>query len=195
MTQLTAVRAAAALLLSLSAAAFAEGPICSIPQSPRNIDPKAVPSPYDGTSTTSIVAKVLPDSIVYVPRAGGEPQTLWRCGQHYHFPIENPQGCQGELPATAPGEHPEVGQWVEIHTVYAAKACPCADCCDPETLSCCLAPPFLVRAFAAKLTADGSYQPIETPPGRPLAEWSGSTTGVSEPEECTRGSVELPPGL
>jgi hypothetical protein len=35
--------------------------------------------------------------------------------------------------------------------------------------------PFLVRAFNAKVTAGGSG-PIEPPPGRPLAEWSGSTT-------------------
>ena len=184
MSRVTLGRAAAAVLLcvSLTPAALAGGPVCSNPQSPRNIDPKAVPSPYNGTSTTSIVTKVMPDSIVYTPRAGGEAQTLRRCGQHYHFPIENPQGCRAEVPCAAPQEQPAPGQWVEIHTVYAAKVR--TENCDPETLDCCAEAPFLVRAFAAKVTAGGSYQPIETPSGRPLAEWSGSTTGVSKPDEC-----------
>jgi hypothetical protein len=184
MSTLASGRAAAVLLLCVSVVppALAEGPACSIPQSPRNIDPNVVPSPYNGKSPVSIVTNVQPGSIVYTPRAGGAPQTLLRCGQHYHFPIENPQGCQGEVPCTAPHEMPAPGQWVEIHTVYAAKVR--TDGCDPETLDCCVEAPFLVRAFAARVTAGGVYQPIEPPLGRPLGEWSGSTTGPSQPAEC-----------
>jgi hypothetical protein len=121
-----------------------------------------------------------PDSIEYTPRAGGNPTTLSRCGQHYHLPIEAPQGCKGEI---TPGKKPQPGNWVEIHTVYASKVG--HDKCNPETLECCEAGPFVVRAFAAQVTAKGTDEPIVPPPGLPLAEWSGSTTGADkEPEQC-----------
>jgi len=179
--------AAAVLVVAFAARGWAAGPVCSNPQSPRNIDPKAVPSPYDGKSTTSIVKLLGPDSIEYTPRAGGAPTTLYRCGQHYHLPIENPEGCASTAPATRAksakaGDGAKPGDWIEVHTVYAAKVR--HDGCDPETLACCETAPFLVRAFSAKVTAQGADTPIVVPPGRPLAEWSGSTTGAALPDEC-----------
>ena len=163
-----------------------DGPSCSNGQSPRFLDRGARPSPYQLAADASFLARVGAGSVVYLPRPGGPPQTLHRCGQHYHFPIENPQGCRGEGAATlAAGDGaPPPGSWVEVHTVYAANAEPPPDC-DPETLACCTEPPFVVRAFSAKVTARGGDRPIEPPGGLPLAEWSGSTTGPDrEPGEC-----------
>jgi hypothetical protein len=184
MTTLTAFRAVL-MMFALVAPAAAQVPPCSIPQSPRNVDPKASPNPYNGTYSTSIVELTKdPDVLVYKPRPGITSQALFRCGQHYHFPIETPQGCKGEMPAKAEaGEKPKPGQWVEVHTVYAARVR--SGGCDPETLDCCETPPFVVRAFSAKVTAGGVPEPIPPPTGRPLAEWSGSTTGAEkEPNEC-----------
>jgi hypothetical protein len=175
------LRLCAALAISgLATPAVADSPACAIPQSPRSIDRDSRPSPYDATAHTSIVRVLDPDSIEYSPRAGGPPTTLFRCGQHYHLPIEAPQGCRGEV---TPGEHPKPGSWVELHTVYASQVR--HDGCNPETLECCQTGPFLVRAFAARVTAQGPDTPILPPPGLPLAEWSGSTTGADkEPEQC-----------
>ncbi len=184
----TSVLLAVALVLSGLPLAAAEGPTCSNPQSPRNIDLKSRPSPYFLTANNSIVSDATPESLVYLPRSGGPAQKLMRCGQHYHFPIENRQGCQGEpasLKGTGSCETRPVrpGDWIEIHTVYAAKVK--SGGCDPETLECCEEGPFLVRAFEAKVTKDGRGGAIVPPPGRPLAEWSGSTTGCEkEPGEC-----------
>jgi hypothetical protein len=170
------------LCSALLASARAAGPTCTN-QSPRLLHPQTLP-PYDATSSTSFVVSIGPDSIVYKPRSGGTTQTLYRCGQHYHYPTETPQGCRGELPPTGePGTRPAPGQWVEVHTVYAAKVR--HEGCDPETLDCCLEAPFLVRAFGAKVTAGGTAGPILVPTGRPLAEWSGSTTSPDKvPDEC-----------
>lgn len=158
-----------------------EGPVCDNAQSPRNVDRRAHPSPYQLTSQDSFVGRVGADSIVYLPRPGGAPQTLYRCGQHYHFPIETPQGCKGEGAMNEPASHavPPPGSRVEIHTAYAANRDAPPDC-DPETLACCTDPPFLVRAFSATVTEGGEAGPIVTPDGRPLAEWSGSTTGPEQ---------------
>jgi hypothetical protein len=171
---------AALLIFALSARGNDEGLACSNPQSPRNIDLQAQPPPYDGASHTSIVKVLTPESIEYTPRAGGPPKTLYRCGQHYHLPIEDPQGCQDEI---TPSPEPKPGNRVEVHTVYAAKVR--TEGCDPETLGCCEAGPFLVRAFSARVTAKGADEPIVPPAGLPLAEWSGSTTNADkEPGEC-----------
>jgi hypothetical protein len=193
--------AAALLLLAVvgapaSAAEFA--PACSNAQSPRD-----VVAQIDGQSGRSIVEAVDAERVIYTPRDGGESRKLSRCGQHYHFPIENHQRCAGEIAAPEElGRHatmggddghagnPGPGDVVEVHTVFAARVdpnhCPSAgDCCDPESLDCCKEGPFVVRAFNATVTAGGEPGPIETPPGRPLAEWSGSTTGLDrEPREC-----------
>jgi len=178
------------VLLAVSLAALgvspadAQGPTCPSPQSPRNIGVKSRPSPYFLTSNNSTVSEATPESLVYLPRSGGPGQKLLRCGQHYHYPIENRQGCPRES-ASRPGEASPVkpGDWIEIHTVYAAKVR--SGGCDPETLECCEEGPFIVRAFEAQVTRDGRSGAIVPPPGRPLAEWSGSTTGrEKEPDEC-----------
>ncbi len=180
------------VLLAAALAAFgmslaaAEGPTCPSPQSPRNITRQSRPSPYFLTSNNSIVSDATPESLVYLPRTGGPGLKLMRCGQHYHYPIENHQGCpSAPHKGTVSGETGPVkpGDWIEIHTVYAAKVKNGG--CDPETLECCEEGPFLVRAFEAKVTADGHGGPIVPPPGLPLAEWTGSTTGREEkPGEC-----------
>ncbi|MFL6234827.1 MAG: hypothetical protein ACJ76N_16960 [Thermoanaerobaculia bacterium] len=168
--------------------AVAEGPTCPNPQSPRNVDSRSRPSPYFLTSNNSIVRDATPESLVYLPRSGGPGQKLLRCGQHYHYPSENRQGCPRESASqkgAVSGEPAPVkpGDWIEVHTVYAAKVK--SGGCDPETLECCEEGPFLVRAFQAKVTRDGRGGAIVPPPGRPLAEWSGSTTGrEKEPGEC-----------
>jgi len=185
----TLTTCAAVVLLAAAAAGADQAPACANGQSPRNVDRRADPSPYQLTGHTSFIGRTEPGSLVYLPRPGGEPQTLYRCGQHYHFPIETPQGCRGETPeastkaASTKAAPPPPGSRIEIHTVYAAnRAAPPG--CDPETLGCCTDPPFLVRAFSATVSERGEG-PIEPPAGRPLAEWSGSTTGPeSAPGEC-----------
>ena len=172
---------AALLLAAACASAAPEGAYCPDAQSPRNIDP-ARPSLYQLAAGTSFVEGAGAESAVYLPRPGGAPRTLHRCGQHYHLPIENPQGCDGE--AGGQEAPPPPGTRIEIHTVYAANAVPPPGC-DPETLACCTEGPFLVRAFSATVTAGGKDGPISVPAGHPLAEWSGSTTGAeAEPGEC-----------
>ncbi len=168
------------LVFALSARGSEDAVTCSIPQSPRKIDLQAHPSPFDGVAHTSVVKVLTPDSIEYTPRAGGPASTLYRCGQHYHLPIESPQGCTDEI---TPSPEPKAGNRVEVHTVYAFKVR--TDGCDRETLGCCEAGPFLVRAFSARVTAKGTDEPIVPPAGLPLAEWSGSTTGPDkEPAQC-----------
>jgi len=153
-------------------------------QSPRNLDRASQPPPLYGTSDKSIVGRVAPDTIEYIRRPGDSPQILRRCSQHYHYPIEDPQGCPGELPPTAtPGTLPPAGQWVEIHTAYAARVAEV--CVDPEGTDCCLEQPVVVRGFSAKVTEEGGDGPIVEPSGWPLFEWSGSTTGPDKvTNEC-----------
>jgi hypothetical protein len=177
----------AALLLVLSVPGAAQQPSCPNPQSPRNLNPQATPSPYDQRSQQSIVAWSPPAKTVqYRARPNCAPQTLRFCGQHYHSPVENTQGCRGEVrPAeTAAGVEVKPGDLVEIHTVYAARVHPFDDC-DPVTLECCEAGPFVVLAYSATVTRGGPEEPIVPPTGRPLAEWSGSTTNADRyPGEC-----------
>lgn len=186
---ITSCAVSLAVLVVAAPASFAENPVCDHGQSPRDVDPNAEPSLYALTAHVSFVGHAHADSLTYLPRAGGPPLTLVRCGQHYHFPIENHQGCDGEWAASeaameSDGAVPPPGSWVEVHTVYAAKRRP-PDECDSETLSCCKEGPFLVRAFNARVTAEGGGGAIIPPSGRPLAEWSGSTTGPdTEPNQC-----------
>jgi len=165
---------------------------CPIPQSPRNIDPKPFPGVYNGTPPSR------PDSwvtgIVGAATIQYQGQTLYRCDQHYHVPVENTQGCPGEKDGTLPpkGEVPPPEQWIEVHTVYAATRpvvtpeCPYPDKLDHSGLGCCQKAPFVVRGFSAKVTSGGSIvppgTPIIPPVGRPLAEWTGSNTG--DGQEC-----------
>lgn len=182
----TACLGAGLLITALLLPVTAEESTCSNFQSPRNIGPNA---PYNGTSDWSIVERILTNNrIVYRPRAGGPYPTLYLCGQHYHFPIETPQGCNGEIPPAGLAQGP--GQYVEIHTVYAANQ-QRPPGCDPETLNCCTTEPILVRGFIARVTAGGQDRPIVPPTGFPLAEWTGSATSPdSTPGECKAPAVQ-----
>ena len=164
---------------------------CSIPQSPRNI--QAYPFPgglYDGKRPDSFVTDV--DGAKTIKYKG---QTLLRCDQHYHVPVENTQGCPNERSGTPPHDGPPPpDQWVEIHTVYSPQIKDAPECKDPvdQNLSCCLGEPKVVRGFSAKVEntpglKSGSGQkpgegPINPANGRPLAEWTGSNTGG--PVDC-----------
>jgi hypothetical protein len=99
---------------------------------------------------------------------------------------ENTQGCPGEVRRSEKAGavvKPEPGDRVEIHTVYASKVR--AGNCDPVTLECCEEGPFVVLAWSARVIPDRREIPIVPPTGRPLAEWSGSTTNEDQsPNEC-----------
>src|SRR5262249_41541260 len=125
-------------------------------------------------ASKSIVSKGPNDTIVYTPRGGGKPETLRRCGQHYHYPIENlqPLGPGQPTPGTEGGK-PAAGDWVEVHTVYALKLNP--EPCDPETLQCCLVGPFVVLGYHAKVTAGAGGKESGSVPVQwklPAAEWT-----------------------
>jgi hypothetical protein len=129
--------------------------------------------------------------LIYTP-PGGTPTTLYRCGQHYHCRIENLQpNCSGQM-ATEIGTPPLCSQppadgWVEIHTVYAAVGR--GDGCDPETLNCCVAPPFVVKAYHARVRPGSQLSSVPVRWGSPAAEWSGSNTG---PDDYPGGCKPLP---
>src|SRR3954447_22788080 len=116
----------AVLLLALAAPGAAQQPSCPNPQSPRNLNPQSTPQPYDQTSKQSIVDWTPPAKTVqYRARPDCAPQTLRICGQHYHFPVENQQGCDGEVRRPEKAEEEvQTGDRIEIHTVYAAKVRP-----------------------------------------------------------------------
>lgn len=177
------------VLLSMAlAAGGAVTPPCPVPQAPRNVNPRAVPSPYNGRSDHSIVVSVSPtgDEVRYQARVPGAPiETLYRCGQHYHVPVEDVQGCAAETevvtpPGAPPSFVPAPGQWIEVHTVYASDKPP-VPCPDPESLNCCKGKTILALGFSATVAAGGGDQPILTPASRQLAEWSGSNTGPDKP--------------
>jgi hypothetical protein len=161
----------AALLLTSLAARGAVAPrcepLCPVPQSPRNISPGL----FNIAGSRSVVA-VAPDeaSLVYTYFCDREMKTvtLHKCGRHYHCPIENVQGCARDTGPLVCTVEPQPGQWIEVHTVYAATV---RQGCDPQTLDCCETGPFVVRAFSATVDPQGSG-----PRRGPLAEWSGSDT-------------------
>jgi hypothetical protein len=152
-------------------------PPCEVPQSPRNVNPEATPSPYLCTVTDSLVSvSPLQDYVELRARPGMCAQKLVRCGQHYHTPVENVQGCPGEtdlMPLS--GNTPGPGQWIEVHTVYAPEVK--TQGCNPEKLDCCVGHPVLVLGFSAKVVIGTVDGPILTPTKGLLAEWSGSNTG------------------
>jgi hypothetical protein len=150
-------------------------------QAPRNLNRASPPPPVFEETDHSIVGRVTPGryrvgTIEYVRSPGSTPVVLRKCSEHYHYPIENPQGCRGELPPRGtPGTLPPANDWVEVHAAYSSD--PPEVCIDTESTKCCLGETVVVRAFTAKVTAEGSDEPIAEPSGRPLFEWSGSTTG------------------
>lgn len=178
------------LLLGLSVGGAAPLPLpCPNYQSPRNVNPNAKPWPYNGRSDRSIVVSISPsqDQLQYRPRETAAEETLYRCGQHYHVPVEDVQGCTGEAevitpPVSPPGKEPAPGQWIEVHTAYSSNRPP-SDCADPESLDCCTGKTVLVLGFSAKVAEKGDNLPILTPESKRLAEWSGSSTGLKYPKE------------
>ncbi len=171
---------AAALLLGPARGQEAGSATCSIPQSPRNV------RAFDQESKFSIIVERGADgSIVYQPRAGVLRQRLYPCGQHYHCRLENSQGCDRRPEAMGPGSCkalPQVGDWIEIHTVYAVEV---GTSCDRESLDCCKTGPLLVRAFQAKVVSGSPDAPFPDPWARPLYQWSGSATGPDDvPYQC-----------
>jgi hypothetical protein len=152
-------------------------PPCAVPQSPRNVN-RAAPDPYCGRSNNSMVVSLSPSQDSGRFRLGPGPcvQPLVQCGQHYHAPVENVQGCPGEtnlLPMV--GNTPGPGQWIEVHSVYAPEAKTSG--CDREQLDCCVGHPIVVLGWSAKVVAGTANGPILQPTSGARAEWWGSNTG------------------
>jgi hypothetical protein len=83
------------LLPALATRGAVTAPACPVPQSPRDLDPRTAIS---GHYSHSYVVSVTPsqDEVRYRPRGPEAPprgetgiETLYRCGQHYHVPVEN----------------------------------------------------------------------------------------------------------
>lgn len=155
----TAILLFAALLARSQSNCTACNGVC---QSPRNVKPIPFPGPYNGNPShrpDSFITNIQgADTIVY------EGQTLVRCDQHYHVPVENTQGCIGEKEGTLPppGQTPREGQWVEIHTVYAPHLSSRPDCADAldHNLECCEGTPIVVRGFSARVADNPSAGPL-----------------------------------
>lgn len=180
------LRIFAPILLLLATRAYTQQPSsCPVPQSPRNVNTdKDKGVEYNFVSTKPFITNAKePDTIEF------RGQTLYRCDQHYHVPVENTQGIPNErvIKPPAPPSPPPAGQWIEVHTVYAAKVSTADECKNrlDHDLTCCAEPPFVVRGFSAKVVADGqpSSNPITPPQGTIFAEWSGSNTGPDKPKE------------
>lgn len=159
-------------------------PPCEVPQTPRNVDPAATPRPCTVTSSLVSVSGSQ-DEVKLYARPGECAERLVRCGQHYHAPVENVQGCPGETVLIPPkGKTPGVGQWIEVHTVYA-PAVKAPGTCDPESLNCCVGHPVVVLGFSAKVTAGNQNGPILTPTTGEQVEFLGSNTGPdATPTAC-----------
>ena len=144
-----------ALLLFL-ARGYAQQSPCPVPQSPRIVNTGQESGvEYNFVSTRPLITEpVAAETIKF------RGQTLYRCDQHYHVPVETPQGIpQEQIGLPQPnGTPPRTGQWVEVHTVYAAgrsSAPACRDFLDHD-LVCCTQQPVVVRGFSAKVTPSGS---------------------------------------
>lgn len=190
--RISSIFVALCLVLTISAVRSYSQSAC-INQSPRNVKYQpptegAPPAPgldYNFWSTVPVVdTSNVPSEVRY------QGQTLRVCDQHYHVPVENVQGCTGEKEGVPPqpGKPPDVGQWIEVHTVYAAEVDP--NCKGPDNnLTCCQKPPFVVRGFSAKVSPQKSgafsVPVIITPENtRPLVEWSGSNTSPDDSTGC-----------
>lgn len=139
---------------------------------------------YNYQSTTPLVVVRVPDDQKTVQYQG---QTLHICDRHYHVPVENLQGCTGERVGVPPDHGPPpVNQWIEFHSVYALVVddAPGCDAAPDNDLKCCRTPPFVVRAFSAKVTAQPSVPPVRQPDNGLLAEWVGSNTGPDDQTKC-----------
>jgi hypothetical protein len=157
-----------------------------INQSPRDLtlnrttnEPPVMGLDYNFSRMTSLIVPVDEKTIQY------QGQTLHICDRHYHVPVENLQGCKDERAGT-PKDPPPVGQWIEFHSVYALVVNSDEGCAEgpDRDLACCRTPPFVVRAFNAKITAAQSPPPPVLQPEKGLlAEWSGSNTSPDKPPD------------
>jgi len=181
----------AALLLLAPATAQPQSRGPCVDQSPRQVQfdmtretPPAQGEDYNFSSTVPLaaIAPGEPKEITY------QQHPLERCDRHYHIPVENTQLCPGErkLPPTSSGNKkepgpPRPGDWVEMHTVYAAEVSTTGECATfgDHALRCCLKPPFVVLAFSAQVQ-DKDF----VPPPAAVAEWFGSTTGEDDATGC-----------
>lgn len=144
-----------------------------INQSPRKVN-------FDQTRQTPSQPGTDFDFVSATPLVGSGPQdpvdtltyqrmTLTLCDRHYHLPVENVQGCTNEtrdLHGLVPG------QWIEVHTVYAAAVSTEGECSQGHDhgLRCCTKPPFVVRGYSAQIgTTDHLFNGDHT-------EWLGSAT-------------------
>lgn len=173
-----------AAILALAVPAMAQTPPPCNDQSPRNLNmelsrtgPPKQGFDYNFVSGAELVTPVDADHVKY------QRIVLELCDRHYHTPVENVQGCPGEkghTSATAkksgPVEPPAVGDWVEVHNVYAAAVDHTGDCSvgHDHNLACCAKPPFVVLGYVAEIEDQD-----KTPTGVNFAEWTGSAT--SEP--------------
>ncbi|HEY7403525.1 MAG TPA: hypothetical protein VIB39_08390 [Candidatus Angelobacter sp.] len=162
-----------------------------INQSPRDITlqkaeldakPPVAGLDYNYTSATPLINPLDARTIQY------QGQTLHLCDQHYHVPVENVQGCTNEHDGNPPDHGPPpVNQWIEFHSVYAMVVDSSPECANgpDNNLACCKTPPFVVRAFSAKVSAPRpSPTPVTQPAQGILAEWSGSNTGADKDGDC-----------
>lgn len=138
---------------------------------------------YNYTSSTPVMNPIDAKTVQYQ----GIP--LYLCDRHYHVPVENVQGCSPDEKKGTPPDHgpPPVDQWIEFHSVYAQVVDSAPGCSEgpDRNLACCKTPPFVVRAFSAKVTAPVSPAPPITQPTQGiLAEWTGSNTGPDDQTGC-----------
>ncbi|HKD82537.1 MAG TPA: hypothetical protein VKH81_22800 [Candidatus Angelobacter sp.] len=180
----------AVALIGLPARSYSQS--ACINQSPRNVlyQPPigAPPAPgldYNYKSTAPVVTfGADPTTVNYQGRV------LHVCDQHYHVPVENVQGCTNEKQGVPPphGTPPPVGQWIEVHTVYAAEVDNSPECAGApdRNLACCKKPPFVVRGFSARVAqpSGSSAPPIPQPATGLLVEWSGSNTSPDDNTGC-----------
>lgn len=161
-------------------------------QSPRNVlyQPPIGTAPaagldYNFKSTKPVVTFGADPTMVNY-----QGRVLHICDQHYHVPVENIQGCAKETQGVPPphGQPAPVGQWIEVHTVYAAEVDHSGDCAEglDHNLICCKKPPFVVRGYSAEVTApSGSLKVLIPQPNTGLlVEWSGSNTGRDDDTGC-----------
>ena len=174
-------------LTTFAARGYSQQSPC-INQSPRDLTlqkaeldakPPVAGLDYNYTSATPVMNPTGPTTVQY------QGITLYLCDRHYHVPVENRQGCTDEKKGIPGPNPPDVNQWIEFHSVYAQVVDTAAGCAEgpDRDLACCKTPPFVVRAFSAKVT--GPVQPPAPPITQPtngiLAEWTGSNTGPDNP--------------
>jgi hypothetical protein len=154
-------------------------------QSPRQVkfDPNRLDAPEQGKDYNFVSNIPLVDTsgntIVY------QRKTLVLCDRHYHIPVENIQGCPNETAGT-PTNPPPIGQWVEVHTVYALEASTTGECAvgHDHELKCCLKPPFVVVGYSALIADHDAF------PAGDHAEWAGSATKEDPATGCNSTPAE-----